>query len=129
MRVTNLLAIALSGAILAACGASANHQDGLAQATDGDARVQVTNDNWSDVRIYAERDGVRVRLGSVTTNATEIFRIPASLLSASGTLRLVADPIGSSERHVTHSLMVWPGQTVAYNIANHLAVSWASVRR
>jgi hypothetical protein len=129
MRVSNLLAVALSGAILAACGASANHQNGPPQGTDGDARVQVTNNNWSDVRIYAERDGIRVRLGAVTTNGTESFRIPAAILSTSGTIRLIADPIGSSEHHVTHSLTVWPGQTVSYNVANHLAISWASIRR
>lgn len=133
MQGFKLLAIAVTGAVLSACGASPNHTH-TPDSTDAsdvrnDARVQVTNNNWSDVRVYVERDGVQIRLGAVTTMATEVFRLPRTLMETGGAIRLIADPIGANDSHTTHSLLVWPGQMVSYTIANDLAISWATVRR
>lgn len=128
-RTTKLLAAAVTGALLSACAAGTSIQDGpAATSPDGGAEIQVTNNNWSDVRVFAERDGLRVRLGQVTTMSTERFRLPATLAHASGTIRLIADPIGSGGRHVTHPLNVWPGQLIDYTVSNELAISTASIR-
>jgi hypothetical protein len=128
MQLPKMLALAVTATTVAACGATANLQDRPGGPGDDVTRVEVTNDNWSDIRVYAERDGQRVRLGSVTTMRTEVFRLPADLLQGSGSIRLIADPIGAGERHVTHRILIWPGQTVRYNVANHIGVSHAFVR-
>src|SRR5216117_3562977 len=55
--------------------------------------LRVTNSNWSDVRIYVVRGTLRVRLGTVTTNSTVDFTIPADFLSGAGNVALVAAPV------------------------------------
>lgn len=128
MYSANLLAAAVVGAFLAACATGASLDDRPRGADGSQAQVRVTNNNWSDVRVFVEREGLRVRLGSVTTMATEVFRLPAALAESSGLIRLIADPIGSGDRHVTHSIMIWPGQLIDYTVSNDLAISSAFVR-
>src|SRR5882724_11602217 len=55
--------------------------------------LRVTNSNWSDVRIYVVRGTLRVRLGTVTTNSTVDFTIPADFLSGAGNVTLLAAPV------------------------------------
>src|SRR2546425_9002905 len=55
--------------------------------------LRVTNSNWSDVRIYVVRGTMWTRLGTVTTNSTVDFTIPADFLSGAGNVTLVADPV------------------------------------
>jgi len=58
--------------------------------------LRVTNSNWSDVRIYVVRGALRVRLGTVTTNSTVDFTIPADFLSGAGNVTLLATPVAGS---------------------------------
>lgn len=126
-HMSNLVVAAATGVVLAACaaGPGVNDQPGVSPGLD--AQVHVTNNNWSDVRVYAERDGVRVRLGRVTSMGTEVFRMPEILMASTGPFRLIADPLGSTERHVTHGMLVWPGQKVTYTVSNDLRISTAAV--
>jgi hypothetical protein len=129
-RATSLLAGAVAAIGLAGCGGGAGMTAALA-GMEGprsvDAQIHVTNDNWADMRIFAERDGLRVRLGMVTAMASAVFQLPRRLLQPGGDIRLIADPVGSRDHHVTHGLTIWPGQVVNYQISNHLAVSSAAV--
>jgi hypothetical protein len=128
MYSSNLLAAAVVGAFLAACASGASLDEGPRGATDNQTQVRVTNDNWQDIRVYAERDGLLVRLGNVTTMATEVFRLPATFAESTGSIRLIADPIGSGDRHVTQHIAVWPGQLIDYTVRNHLSISSLMVR-
>jgi hypothetical protein len=88
--------------------------------------VTVANHNWSDMTIYLEAGGMRHRLGTVTTGRTETFLMPRSAWLPSGDVRLVADPIGSSEAYVTERILVNRGQEIEFTVQNHLAISsWA----
>jgi len=75
----------------------ARHQPAAASATPVEPRspvaLRVTNSNWSDVRIYVVRGALRVRLGTVTTNSTVDFTIPADFLSGAGNVTLLAAPV------------------------------------
>jgi hypothetical protein len=126
-HMSNLLVAAATGVVLSACAAGPGANDRPAIAPGSDAVVQVTNNNWSDVRVYAERDGLRIRLGRVTSMGTEVFRMPAVLMASTGPIRLIADPLGSSETHVTHGMLVWAGQRVNYTVSNDLRISTAAV--
>lgn len=92
------------------------------------AFVEVTNTNWLDVVVYSVRSGVRWRLGMVRSLSTETFRIPRyHLLSGSG-LRLMADPIGSSQAFVSERIPASPGDRVTFTVAPRLAQSYFAIR-
>ena len=78
----------------------ARHQSAAPSATPVEPRspvaLRVTNSNWSDVRIYVVRGALRVRLGTVTTNSTVDFTIPADFLSGAGNVTLLATPVAGS---------------------------------
>lgn len=117
-----LLAASLAGCASAGDGARSSS---MAERT----RVRVANHNWSDMNVFIDRDGVRTRLGTVTTASSRTFMIPRGVMSVSGTLRLVADPIGGSGVYVTSPLLVSPGQLVEFTIENHVNLSSFTVWR
>lgn len=88
----------------------------------------VENHNWSDVNVYAVRDGLSVRLGTVTSMQTARFYVPADLVVGSSTLRLAADPIGALQGYTTGPIPVQPGQRIALTIENDLAISAYAIR-
>jgi len=90
--------------------------------------VEVTNNNWSDVVVYAVREtGPRVRLGMVTSMGTQVLRLPQGIVNTIGGIRLVASPIASSSQFQTEPMNVWPGQTIELRIENHLGISTVQV--
>ena len=127
LRLHALLPAALMAFLLSACASGSSPQSGPAPSIGESAMVRVSNNNWADMNVYMVRSGMRVRLGTVTTMGTRSFRVPKSLMNASGELRLVADPIGSQDVHVSQPVQVWPGQTVQFKIENHLAISSVAV--
>lgn len=107
-----LLLVALS--LTAACGRRPPPAD--VSPNEG-ASVQVENRGFSDRTIYVLRSGGdRLRLGFVTGNSTETLAIPAYVLNSAGTLRFIADPIGSREAPVTQEISVRPGDVVGLMI-------------
>lgn len=99
-------------------------EDALAQAADPDAvTVHVDNHNWQDVDVYALHDGMRYRLGMVTSMSGQNFRVPLGVLTQTGDFRLLVDPIGSNQSYVTDPLLVSPGQQIKWSVENHLSLS------
>lgn len=127
-RIRTLLPALFLAVSATACAAHSAPQSGPLPPMQETADVRVTNNNWADMNVYVDRGGMRVRLGTVTTMATRLFHIPPALMNGNGDVRLIADPIGSRETHVTSPVQVWPGQTVAFRIENHMAISSISVR-
>ena len=129
LRKLNVLAAGLLAlGITTGCAGNRGAADGPLPLEPVETRVQVRNNNWADMTVYVESNGTRSRLGTVTSTAARVFRIPRMLLASSGTIRLVADPIGPNETFVTQPLQVWAGQRVQFSIENHLAISSVSVR-
>lgn len=118
-----LLAVSMAGC--ASTGGGATASSSMVERT----RVRVANHNWSDMNVFIDRDGVRTRLGTVTTASSRTFMIPRGVMTVSGTLRLVADPIGGSGVYVTSPLLVSPGQLVEFTIENHVNLSSYTVWR
>jgi hypothetical protein len=90
------------------------------------ATARVTNHNWLDVTVYASRAGARQRLGTVTGQNTETFRLPRQIIDARG-VKLLIDPIGSSQSYETEFIALGPGQQVDLVVAQRLAMSHYSV--
>jgi hypothetical protein len=91
------------------------------------ATVRVANYNWLDVNVYAVQGGTRVRLGTVTSMSNGNFQIPARFLQQSGSVRLMVDPIGSTEGYMTDGILVHGGQQISFNVQNALQFSSISV--
>ena len=93
-------------------------------------KVNVTNNNWLDLRIYVvETTSERRRwlLGNVTGKMTAGFEIPDHLGADMGNLVLLAESIGSRQLQRTERLQTWPGALVDWSIGASLGLSFVSV--
>src|SRR5438270_7461946 len=85
--------------------------------------LRVTNSNWSDVRIYVSRGTMWVRLGTVTTNSTGEFTVPAEFLTYAGTVNLIADPVAGRSVWTSPLPAIQPGDEFELVIENVLQYS------
>lgn len=98
---------------LTAC-AGQSRQEGPAP-TDS-AVVQVENQGFDDMVIYAVNGSQRVRLGLANGSSTRSFNIPSYLVGGAGSIRFLADPVGGSRAPVSEELSVQPGDVVTLTI-------------
>lgn len=92
----------------------------------GELAIRVVNQNFSDVVVYLYEHGHPSRLGRAGGEHTTLFFLPWRRV-ATGTLQLVADPIGGSTLIRTEVLSVRPGSIVVWTIASVLTQSNAAV--
>ncbi len=126
IRTARVSSALVAGLLISAC-ASGGPRSGALSPERTQTRVEVSNQNWSDMRIYAVRGGSRFRLGMVSSMSTQVFRLPRTLANGSEGIQLIADPIGSREMHMTQRLTITPGQLVSFRVENHLAISSVSI--
>ena len=86
-----------------------------AEPTDT-AAVQVQNQGFSDMVVYAINGGQRIRLGLAGGNSTSTFTIPRHLIRGAGGIRFLADPVGGSRTPVSEEMTVNPGDVVTLTI-------------
>jgi hypothetical protein len=80
------------------------------------AAVQVQNQGFSDMVVYAINGGQRIRLGLATGNSTNTFTIPRHLIRGAGGIRFLADPVGGNRTPVSEEMTVNPGDVVTLTI-------------
>jgi hypothetical protein len=78
--------------------------------------LQVDNQGFLDMTVYALRNSQRVRLGSATGNTKTNLTIPSDLVFGLTSLRFIADPLGGNRASVSQEIMVAPGDTVVLTI-------------
>ncbi|HMI47204.1 MAG TPA: hypothetical protein VK481_00880 [Gemmatimonadaceae bacterium] len=78
--------------------------------------IEVDNQGFLDMNVFAIRSSQRVRLGTAPGNSKSRFTIPPSLVSGLTPLRFVADPIGGRRASVSEEITVAPGDTVGLQI-------------
>lgn len=91
-------------------------------------RVEVINDNFLDMTVYAVGGGVDIRLGDVTGKSKASFTLNPDRISAAHGLRLRADPLGSRNVFVSEEVAVSAGATVVLNISPDLRMSFITLR-
>lgn len=129
MNASRALVAVLSIALLA--GACAHGRNVPALAGSGQnqkATVEVINNGYTDVVVYAVRHGARMRLGMVTGLSRARLRIPKAALAGGTGLQLLADPIGSNDRFFTTPIYLMPGQNLELMLQENLAISSFSIR-
>ena len=95
---------------------------------EGPTTIMVSNHNWSDMNIYLVLNGTRRRLGTVTSQSTEEFPIPAYALASSQRIYLLADPIGSTQTFLSEPIQLNPGQRAEWRLENSMALSSLFIR-
>jgi hypothetical protein len=80
------------------------------------AMVEVENQGFADMVVYAVNAGQRIRLGMATGHSTQRFTIPRHLVGGAGPIRFLADPIGGNRAPVSEELTVEPGDVVTLTI-------------
>jgi hypothetical protein len=131
IRFVRLLAIAWCAVHPLATTGCARHKadpTAAAPAPRLPVALRVTNSNWSDVRIYVVRGTMSLRLGTVTTNSTVDFMIPADFLSGAGTVTLVADPVAGRGHWATSLPAISAGDEFELVVENFLQYSHLVVR-
>jgi hypothetical protein len=78
--------------------------------------LQVENQGFADMVIYAVNGGQRIRLGLATGNSTKSFPIPRYLVRTGTPLRFLADPIGGNRTPISEEMTVDPGDLVTLTI-------------
>lgn len=121
---TTALAVVTAG--LVGCAGSRAYP-GLDVEPGAATVLEVTNNNWSDVKIYAVRGATKFRLGSVNSFSTTRLRVPAALTSVNE-LRLRVELIGSRAAYTTESFPIGPSSVVSWVINDHLPLSRLAVR-
>jgi hypothetical protein len=117
-----IVAVVAAWLAVGACASPRAGADGRESSATEPVTVQVSNNNWLDIVIYAAQGGNRTRLGSVPTGSTVDLPLPTPFVSRSG-IQLIAAPIGARVSFTSEQLTVLPGQTVEFRIENHLAIS------
>jgi hypothetical protein len=109
-------AITLSLLLLAA-GACAGMGGGSGNPNPNEPTVvEVDNQGFSDMTVYAVRSSQRYRLGIATGNSKTRLTIPPSVSGGLATLRFIADPIGGRRNPVSQEITIAPGDTVVLMI-------------
>jgi hypothetical protein len=141
MNALKTLAAAVAASLALGACASGGTATGTARLPDGPtagrttsavqpAMLKVSNYNWMDVVVYAAQGNSRVRLGQVTSMSSASFRLPARMVeNAAQNVRLMVDPVGSTEGWQTDGISIQAGQQVQFNVQNSLSFSSVLVGR
>jgi hypothetical protein len=86
-------------------------------------RLEIRNNHFLDVVVYALPDGGRSRVGTVTGKSDAVLEIPTSVVARSNGFRLEVDPVGSAETYVSEVIFVNPGTVVVLDVGSALSMS------
>ena len=111
IRLITLSLLFLSGAACAGVGGGSVNPN-----ADEPTVVEVDNQGFVDMTIYAVRSSQRFRLGLATGNSKTRLTIPRSVSGGLSTLRFIADPIGGRRNSVSQEITIAPGDIVVLTI-------------
>ena len=112
-------------ALTAGCASTASR---LSPSSNVETSVIVRNNNFSDMNIYVvSAGGVSTRLGFVPGQRSARLKLPAWTITT-GSVRIAADPIGSTAVVSSEPLSVMEGDVITFSIEQNVALSMATVR-
>src|SRR4026209_1497226 len=114
MKTIQTITLAL---LLLVAGACAGMGGGSGNPSPNEPTVvEVDNQGFADMTIYAVRTSQRYRLGIATGNRKTRLTIPTSVSSGLSPLRFIADPIGGRRNSVSQEITIAPGDIVVLMI-------------
>lgn len=94
---------------------------------DADLFIVVRNEHWRPMRVWVDWPGWHHFLGDVAAGEVATFRLPASLARRQPSLRLYADPTGSTDEVRSEAIDVSRGHRIEWRLRKVLADSRAIV--
>src|SRR5207245_1646112 len=118
MRTSRLLVgLFAAGTALSSLSACSRANQAAGEVAPASAiGLQVKNENFLDMDVYAVSQGLATRVGTVTGNSSRTFVLDQSV--AAQDLRIVATPIGGNGRASSGTVTVSPGQTIQFTIGS-----------
>jgi hypothetical protein len=113
--------------LIVSTGCAGKHKESTRPLPTTPTSLRIENQNWLDVNIYVVHDGQRSRIGAATAARTTELMIPPSMLGQLGTIRLVADPVGSSTAITSPTVVVKEGTRLVWTLATDLSRSSLAV--
>lgn len=99
--------------MLAACSSARGSDEGTPSPVRGSATLQVDNQGFLDMTVYAVDGARRERLGIARGHATTTLTIPDRLVrGGAAPLQFLCDPIGDEGLPVSQEITVEPGDEV-----------------
>lgn len=114
--------------IVLGCIPSGTRQPQKAGALDDPIVVDVTNENWNTVIVYAVAHGQTIRLGDVGTGQGARLRVPVAASPTTGDFGLRVETIGPQSSFDTGNITVNRGDRVMLDVANDLGMSMFATR-
>lgn len=121
-----VMVLAAGASMATACAHPNQLADGDEATPSAPIGVQVQNQNFNDMNVFAVSGGMARRLGMVIGASTGTFSLDPSY--ATRPLYIVAAPIGGYGRASTGQLNVAAGDTVEFMIGPRLANSGVLIR-
>ena len=90
--------------------------------------VEVENQNWNDVAIYAVVNGSRRRVGTVGAGNHATLKLDNGMMALPGTVQFLLDPLGSRASYRTGNIQVNFGQQIQLKVANELRLTTWTVQ-
>jgi hypothetical protein len=85
--------------------------------------LEVVNNNWQDIVIYAIVGNTRQRLGSVPAVKQTTLELPSGLVALPGSVQLLLDPLGSRATYRTGMISIGLGQQIRLVVENQLSLT------
>ena len=124
-----IVAVAMLSTSTVGCYRHHTNEAPIAAAMPAGEKVRVTVDNnsFSDFDLFVEADGgARSRLATVQAGTESEYKVTAS--PSTGTIQLVATPVGRHGITRTGPLPVVGGSAVTFTIEPNLRMSYSTVR-
>lgn len=107
-----------------ACASARGGDEGSSSASspyhERPVTVSVENQSWNTIHVYVLAGGQSRSLGQLSSQNTATYEVPPSIMGSREEIRLVADPIGSREGFISDRILVRPGDSVSWTLAQPL---------
>jgi hypothetical protein len=95
---------------------------------DRPVQLEVDNNNFLDVTVYAVSGGSSLRIGEVVGKSKGQFTLDPKKVLMTGGLQVLVDPIGSNRTYLSPSVYPYGGATLRLSVAAYIDQSFLSVR-
>jgi hypothetical protein len=126
-RLGSWLPSVLLVTMLAACGHNPSPPEPEPGTPAANVVVSVQNQNVNDVDVVANVNGLRQRLGTVTSQGSSTFEVNWGRIGPAGRFSLIVSPIGGRGAYRSGALTLWPGSQVSLTVAPVLRNSTTEV--
>jgi hypothetical protein len=126
-RTTVIAAVAILALVASACGRK-DTDSPFRRVVDRPVQLEVDNNNFLDVTVYAVSGGSSLRIGEVVGKSKGQFTLDPKKVLMTGGLQVLVDPIGSNRTYLSPSVYPYGGATLRLSVAAYIDQSFLSVR-